>query len=295
MFTRAAGSPPLIQKFLAPAPAIQNCLGSSCTALPRAGTRISNYFDMNDNIVDSSTQKMHHCVLIQTLAIFETVPIMTLKIFSLWCGASWALLGDRKPWFNLSSKSTLTPVSWVWSPREKSTWSEFSRRSGEHFERRVSNGNILFWGVNNECAKQTFWFDVNFCVFLLFHVEWKRHAKVSRSPGDLLYFCEHLKNQRHVFMFDLLSLQPSEIIDLDPDEGGSAKVNRTCIRDGCLNPAISDPQWNGEYCSSECVINHCRWVATTRSSRWENQVTLATGPQPGGNWEIDPHKFRKRV
>lgn len=31
-----------------------------------------------------------------------------------------------------------------------------------------------------------------------------------------------------------------------------------CIRHGCNNPAIVNPDWEDEYCSNECVVNHCR-------------------------------------
>nr|CAB3267174.1 CAGF9 [Phallusia mammillata] len=33
-----------------------------------------------------------------------------------------------------------------------------------------------------------------------------------------------------------------------------------CIREGCNNVAVADPHWNKEYCSNECVVNHCRDV-----------------------------------
>ncbi|XP_065213066.1 uncharacterized protein LOC135840447 isoform X2 [Planococcus citri] len=45
-----------------------------------------------------------------------------------------------------------------------------------------------------------------------------------------------------------------------------------CIRDGCANRAINNPEWEQEFCSNECVIMHCRnvftaWVKT-------NEITL---------------------
>ncbi|KAG8323804.1 TOX high mobility group box member 3, partial [Homalodisca vitripennis] len=30
-----------------------------------------------------------------------------------------------------------------------------------------------------------------------------------------------------------------------------------CIRHGCQNPAITNPEWEDEYCSNECVVTHC--------------------------------------
>jgi len=31
-----------------------------------------------------------------------------------------------------------------------------------------------------------------------------------------------------------------------------------CIHQGCPNPAISNNEWEDEYCSNECVVSHCR-------------------------------------
>ncbi|XP_063221136.1 TOX high mobility group box family member 4-like isoform X3 [Bacillus rossius redtenbacheri] len=50
-----------------------------------------------------------------------------------------------------------------------------------------------------------------------------------------------------------------------PPRGGN-----TCIRHGCNNAAISNSEWEDEYCSNECVVSHCRdvfssWVASNQS------------------------------
>ncbi|GFS87258.1 TOX high mobility group box family member 4 [Nephila pilipes] len=37
----------------------------------------------------------------------------------------------------------------------------------------------------------------------------------------------------------------------------------TCLRNGCSNPAIDSPDWDREYCSSECVVSHCKDVFAT--------------------------------
>uniref|UniRef100_A0A182PSU4 Uncharacterized protein n=1 Tax=Anopheles epiroticus TaxID=199890 RepID=A0A182PSU4_9DIPT len=37
-------------------------------------------------------------------------------------------------------------------------------------------------------------------------------------------------------------------------------VGQTCIRQGCNNQAIENPDWEDEYCSQECVVAHCRAV-----------------------------------
>lgn len=36
-----------------------------------------------------------------------------------------------------------------------------------------------------------------------------------------------------------------------------SNIQQKCIRNGCTNQAITSPDWEDEYCSNECVINHC--------------------------------------
>ena len=31
-----------------------------------------------------------------------------------------------------------------------------------------------------------------------------------------------------------------------------------CVRVGCDRPPIESSEWDSEYCSSECVVRHCR-------------------------------------
>lgn len=43
-----------------------------------------------------------------------------------------------------------------------------------------------------------------------------------------------------------------------------------CIRQGCPNAAISNTEWEDEYCSNECVVSHCKdiftnWVPTNQN------------------------------
>ncbi|XP_074975085.1 TOX high mobility group box family member 4 isoform X5 [Caretta caretta] len=44
-----------------------------------------------------------------------------------------------------------------------------------------------------------------------------------------------------------------------------------CVRSGCDNPPVSSSDWDNEYCSSECVVKHCRdvflaWLASRNSN-----------------------------
>lgn len=50
-----------------------------------------------------------------------------------------------------------------------------------------------------------------------------------------------------------------------------------CIRDGCNNPGVHNPEWEDEYCSTDCVVSHCRdvfnnWVA-------ENMANMSVEPE----------------
>ncbi|KAG8200694.1 hypothetical protein JTE90_022311 [Oedothorax gibbosus] len=48
----------------------------------------------------------------------------------------------------------------------------------------------------------------------------------------------------------------------------------TCLRNGCSNPAIDSPDWDREYCSSECVVSHCKDVFAT----WVAQRQVPANP-----------------
>lgn len=41
---------------------------------------------------------------------------------------------------------------------------------------------------------------------------------------------------------------------------GQRPPSNSCIRHGCPNPAVSNSEWEDEYCSNECVVSHCRFV-----------------------------------
>lgn len=40
----------------------------------------------------------------------------------------------------------------------------------------------------------------------------------------------------------------------------AATMKSVCVRTGCNNPAVESDDWDKEYCSNECVANHCRCV-----------------------------------
>lgn len=44
-----------------------------------------------------------------------------------------------------------------------------------------------------------------------------------------------------------------------------------CVRVGCDRPPIESSEWDSEYCSSECVVRHCRdvflaWLAARNAN-----------------------------
>ncbi|XP_068898698.1 TOX high mobility group box family member 4 isoform X1 [Tenebrio molitor] len=52
---------------------------------------------------------------------------------------------------------------------------------------------------------------------------------------------------------------------------GQMRPPNSCIRHGCPNPAITNPEWEDEYCSNECVVSHCRDVFTNWVAGNKNQ------------------------
>lgn len=43
----------------------------------------------------------------------------------------------------------------------------------------------------------------------------------------------------------------------------SANTKSVCVRTGCNNPAVESEDWDREYCSNECVANHCKDIFKT--------------------------------
>ncbi|XP_033928395.1 TOX high mobility group box family member 4 [Melopsittacus undulatus] len=60
---------------------------------------------------------------------------------------------------------------------------------------------------------------------------------------------------------------PGLAVELVPEDPPPPR----CIRAGCGNPPVASGDWDEEYCSSECVVRHCRdvflaWLAARNSS-----------------------------
>lgn len=49
---------------------------------------------------------------------------------------------------------------------------------------------------------------------------------------------------------------PGLAVELVPEDPPPAR----CIRAGCGNAPVASGDWDEEYCSSECVVRHCRDV-----------------------------------
>ncbi|CAB3383137.1 Hypothetical predicted protein [Cloeon dipterum] len=65
---------------------------------------------------------------------------------------------------------------------------------------------------------------------------------------------------------------------MPPDnQGWNTQPIQICVRSGCHNRAISNAEWQDEYCSNECVISHCRDVFSSWvSSNQQNQQNFST-------------------
>ncbi|KAM3850011.1 TOX high mobility group box family member 4-B-like [Diretmus argenteus] len=69
---------------------------------------------------------------------------------------------------------------------------------------------------------------------------------------------------------------PSEEDEMELNESSDASsVLSVCARVGCNNPAVESQDWDKEYCSNECVANHCRDIFMAWCSiRGQNMGTV---------------------
>ncbi|XP_062526564.1 TOX high mobility group box family member 3 isoform X12 [Bombyx mori] len=68
-------------------------------------------------------------------------------------------------------------------------------------------------------------------------------------------------------------MQPIKSEQNAPNTSGNGHPQQST--EGCTNPAISNSEWEDEYCSNECVVSHCRdvfssWVASNNSNQMQN-------------------------
>ena len=55
------------------------------------------------------------------------------------------------------------------------------------------------------------------------------------------------------------------------NDSAPEKVKTRCLRAGCTEPAVKNPQWDEEYCSAECLIEFCKacfknWAANRQNA-----------------------------
>lgn len=43
----------------------------------------------------------------------------------------------------------------------------------------------------------------------------------------------------------------------EAEDGESSQLEK-CVREGCNNTAVLNPEWEDEYCSNECCVRHCK-------------------------------------
>ncbi|XP_043913815.1 TOX high mobility group box family member 4 isoform X2 [Protopterus annectens] len=75
---------------------------------------------------------------------------------------------------------------------------------------------------------------------------------------------------------DPASQEEVELVSSSPPPAATRTVSPEprCVRAGCTNPPIQSKDWDNQYCSSECVVSHCRdvfmaWI----SSRNQGTIT----------------------
>lgn len=77
---------------------------------------------------------------------------------------------------------------------------------------------------------------------------------------------------------DELGTANQDAEDPSQDEARLSSVGPVCIRAGCNNAGVHNPEWEDEYCSTDCVVSHCRdvfntWVAgNATNQRVEKQL-----------------------
>jgi hypothetical protein len=73
---------------------------------------------------------------------------------------------------------------------------------------------------------------------------------------------------------------PQVMSHMSNDQGHAhthGRGGQVCVRNGCGNSSLTSPEWDDEYCSSDCVVTHCRDVFTN----WVSN-------NPGGNPSYHP-------
>ncbi|XP_072013453.1 uncharacterized protein [Amphiura filiformis] len=69
-------------------------------------------------------------------------------------------------------------------------------------------------------------------------------------------------------------MQPVQrVMQGQPLMGPDGMNSAVCRRNGCNKPTIDSPDWDNEYCSNECVVDHCRYAPQMYSQHgWPQTV-----------------------
>ncbi|CAG9766362.1 unnamed protein product [Ceutorhynchus assimilis] len=87
----------------------------------------------------------------------------------------------------------------------------------------------------------------------------------------------HMRQEGQQSQQQQISMSPPSMVSYSPPRspGGIRPRQITCIRNGCTNPAIINPEWEDEYCSNECAVSHCRDVFSNwAAGRQQNLLTI---------------------
>lgn len=107
------------------------------------------------------------------------------------------------------------------------------------------------------------------------NLQQSHHQYQPQNYGSEGYL--NAQNQYNAFNPNNINLNQQQTSMQPPDqlEMQTSGQIQQCIRHGCSNQAISHQDWEDEYCSSECVISHCRSVF----SNWVQQNNSSVHPQ----------------
>jgi len=98
-------------------------------------------------------------------------------------------------------------------------------------------------------------------------------VQIQEDEDDEVSFKNNHVDLAATNVFTKTATTPSVVnTNKDAEIDPSDVTEDTCIRVGCNNFAVRNPEWEGEYCSNECVVMHCKNVFTayTRSTMAEH-------------------------
>ncbi|XP_037314154.2 TOX high mobility group box family member 4-B isoform X2 [Pungitius pungitius] len=83
----------------------------------------------------------------------------------------------------------------------------------------------------------------------------------SPAPGMSVQLVNSADASGNAELSEVTEVLHSEEEEMEVNGSGDATTMRSvCVRTGCNNPAVESNDWDKEYCSNECVANHCSTI-----------------------------------